>query len=87
MDRPRLLRRPLGHSRQPSVLVVGLATVAGITAIAIGVNLLVDSTDDRQPEAESNTAMSFAVLAGGTVKNTGLSVVNGDLASIRGLGS
>jgi hypothetical protein len=72
-------------SRSPSsVLIATVATVVGVAALTLGSSLLFGSTDDRaQPDAAPSTALNFAVLAGSTVNNTGLSVITGDVGGAR----
>ncbi|MDQ4040059.1 MAG: ice-binding family protein, partial [Actinomycetota bacterium] len=67
--------------RSPStVLIATVATVLGVVGLAVGAILVFGNADDRdQQNASPSTALSFAVLAGSTVNNTGASVVTGDL--------
>lgn len=86
MDRLRglveLLTDGLGRlwDRSPRAVVMASAVAVAVFAISVTATLIVSAPADDDPtEASPSTALSFAVLAGTTIANTGPSVISGDL--------
>ena len=84
MERLRLWLGALWRRSPSTVLVATVGTVVGVSALAlVGVLVFANADDGRQPEAAVSKALSFAVLAGSAVNNTGPSIVNGDLGGAK----
>ncbi len=65
------------------MLIGTVATLVGVAGLTYGAIVLFGAAENAQQEPAPSIAFSFAVFAGSTVKNAGLSVINGDVGGAK----